>query len=149
MFKISTGLQEVLLQAIAAEFNGNMLMHIYGGAVPATAQDSIGSAIPLRVVSVNGTGAGMSFEAATSNGMLVKSASEVWEGENIATGTATFYRIQTSADTGVASTTLPRLQGSVDLLYGDLVLGSTALVAGVTDPPIGIFIVGMPLEPAQ
>jgi len=49
-------------------------------------------------------------------------------------------------DTGVATTTAPRLQGSVGLLNADLILGNVGLVAGVTDPAIGIFMVGLPTE---
>ena len=146
MFKISQGLQTALLTAIGTALNGNMLMKIYSGAVPVNAHSDLGSAVLLRTVSVNSTGAGLNFEATPVGGMLVKSTSQVWAGPNVATGLASFYRIALSSDTGIASTTALRLQGSVGLLDADLILGSTSLVIGVTDPPIGIFAVGLPTE---
>lgn len=139
-FQISTGLQDAILLALAAELNGGKLL-IYGGAVPATADASIGSATLLRTI---GETTGINFEAATSNGMIVKDTSEVWSAANVATGTATFYRFVTQADDGSSSSSLPRLQGTVGLLDADLILGSTSLVNGVTDPPVSIFMVGLP-----
>jgi hypothetical protein len=87
----------------------------------------------------------MNFEALPVGGMLVKSTTEVWSGINVATGTAAFYRIAPSTDTGVLSTTAPRLQGSVGLLGTDLILSNIALVSGVTDPAISVFMVGLPM----
>ena len=146
MFKISTGMQDALLLALASQLNGTMVLNIYSGTVPATADADLGGATLLRTVSVDSTGSGMSFEATTSGGMLVKSTSEIWAGQNVATGTASFYRIMNIGDTGATTTTAPRLQGSVGLLNADLILGNVGLVAGVTDPAIGIFMVGLPTE---
>lgn len=144
MFMISTAVQTALLEALAEQFDGLMVMNIYSGTVPATADAALGDAVLLRTVSVNSTGTGMSFEATPVGGMLVKATDEVWAGPNVGTGTATFYRIHPIGDTGGLSTTAPRLQGSVGLLNADLILGSTGLVSGVTDPAIGIFMVGLP-----
>lgn len=146
MFKISSDLQETMLQSISTAMSGNMVMKIYGGTVPANAHDSLGGATLLRTVSNNGAGTGLSFESATVGGMLVKSTSETWKGTNVATGTATFYRMVLLTDDGSADTTVPRLQGSVGVLDADLILGDTALVSGVEDPAIGIYRVGLPLE---
>ena len=146
MFKISSGLRDILLAELAAQFNGTMHLKIYSGTVPTDSAAALGSAVLLRTVSVSGTGTGMNFEASPVGGMLVKSTSEVWSGPNVETGTATFYRIAPSTDTGLLDTTAPRLQGSVGLLGTDLILSNVALVSGVTDPAIGVFMVGLPTE---
>lgn len=150
MFKISQGLQEVLLQAIATQMSGSMILRIYSGTVPTNAHSALDvENTLLREVSSNGAGAALSFEAATVGGMLVKSTSQVWQGPaggNNATGTATFYRLVLQTDDGSANTSVPRFQGSVGLFDADLILGNTALVMGVNDPAIGIFRVGLPME---
>lgn len=146
MFKVSTKIQTACLLALAAELNGSMVLKLYSGAVPTNAHDALGSAVLLRTVSNNGAGTGLSFEAVPVAGMLVKSTAQVWSGPNVATGNPTFYRACLIADDGTASSTQPRLQGSVGLLDADLILGSISLVNGITDPPIGIYAVGLPTE---
>lgn len=141
IFGISTGLQTALLTALAGQLNGGKLQ-IYGGTVPAGRDSAIGSATLLREI---GSGAGINFEATPVDGMIVKSTSENWSAANVATGTATFYRFVTQADDGTASTSQVRLQGSVGLLDADLILGSVNLVVGITDPPIGTYMVGLPV----
>lgn len=151
MFMISTGVQELLLQALNTAFSGSMVMRIYSGTVPTNAHDSLGSAVLLREVSATGTGTAVNFEAATVNGMLVKETTETWSGTNEAFSggplTATFYRIVIEAtDTGAASSTELRFQGSVGEADADLVLGSTSLTASADDPAIGIYRVGLPTD---
>jgi len=140
IFGISSGLQDALLTALAGQLNGGKLQ-IYSGPVPADRDAAIGTATLLREVGVS---TGLNFEATPTNGMIVKSTSENWSAANVATGTATFYRFVGQADDGTASTSQIRMQGSVGLLDADLILGSTSLVIGVTDPPIGIFMIGLP-----
>lgn len=142
IFGISTALQNALLAALAGELNGGKLL-IYGGTVPASRDASIGTATLLRAI---GDGTGINFETTPVDGKIVKSTAENWSAANVATGTATFYRFVTQADDGTASSTQVRLQGSVGLLDADLILGDVDLVNGITDPPIGIFMVGLPKE---
>jgi len=140
IFEISPAVQDTLLATLAGLFNGGKL-NIYGGTVPASCGAALGSAVLLRSI---GDGTGISFEPVPVSGMIVKSTSEDWSAPNVATGTATFYRFVTQADDGLASDIQPRLQGSVGLLDADLILGSINLVIGVTDPSIGIYMVGLP-----
>ena len=65
-----------------------------------------------------------------ANGTLQKNASETWQGTNVASGTATFFRHVASGDDGTASTTQARMQGTVDVAGADLNLTNPSLVSG-------------------
>jgi hypothetical protein len=72
--------------------------------------------------------------AAASSGSISK-ASEVWSGVAVASGTAGYFRIQTSADddTNDASNLLfPRLQGSVGVSGTEMTMSSTTIASGAT-----------------
>lgn len=133
MAKQSTGLRNYVLDtgslkaALAAGF-----IKIYGGTVPATADDALGSATLLNTVSVNSTGTGINFDTSASGGVIAKAPGEVWSGVNSASGTATFFRHVTAADTGASSSTERRIQGTIATAGADLNLSSTALTSGAT-----------------
>lgn len=141
--KASTGLRNALLGTDS--FKGTMdgcFLDIYAGTVPADADASIGSATLLCRISNNGAGTGLSFGTA-AGGVLAKDGAQVWSGTNVATGTATFYRLVTDTDTGAASTTEARLQGTVAVLGADLNLSSVALASGAPQA-IQFFYVALP-----
>ena len=100
---------------------------LYAGLVPAAAGDSIGAATLLCTIK-NGA-SGVTFDG-TTPGVLLKPASETWQGTNAASGTPSFYRLVKSADTGGASTTDPRVQGSVGVVGADLNISAGTLVSG-------------------
>lgn len=143
--KASTGLRNKLLdtnplKAILA----SGFIKIYAGAVPSDADAAIaGGNTLLTTISVNSTGTGLTFAAAAADGTILKNASEVWSGLNVASGTASFYRFVSSADTGVLSTTEPRIQGTIGLAGTDMVLSNTTLVSGATQT-VDYFAVNMP-----
>lgn len=142
--KASTGLRNALLGT--GSFKGTMdggFLDIYAGTVPTDADAAIGSATLLCRISDNGTGTGLDFAASAAAGVLAKDGSQVWSGTNVATGTATFYRFVASGDTGAASTTEPRLQGTVAVLGADLNLSSVALSSGAPQA-IQFFYVALP-----
>lgn len=145
--KASTGLRNKLLDtnplrtALASGF-----IKIYSGTVPASADEAIsGGNTLLCTISVNSAGTGLTFEAAAVNGTIVKNASEVWSGTNVATGTATFYRHVTASDTGALSTSESRIQGEVGLAGTDMVLSSTSLTSGATQT-IDYYAINLPLS---
>lgn len=76
------------------------------------------------------TGDGLTFEDTAPNAVLVKSLSEIWESDVALSGDATFFRIVKPADTGNASTTEIRIQGTCGLAGADMPMSSTSLVAG-------------------
>ena len=131
--KASTGLRNKLLDTGSLKSIFNLgFIKIYSGTVPADADAALGSATLLCTISVNSTGTGTTMEASASDGTLEKNAGEIWSGVNAASGTASFYRHVAAGDTGAASTTEARIQGSVGTAGADMNLTSTSLVAAAT-----------------
>ena len=127
----STGLRVAMLAATKSVLDGGEI-RIYGGIRPAAADDSLGAAVLLCTVRLNGA-AGIAFDDSTT-GILVKPTGAAWTGDNVASGTATFFRIVQSADTGAASTSAPRIQGTVGVVAADLNLDTVALISGLPTP---------------
>lgn len=129
--KRSTGLRNYMLASgsFKAALAGTVL-RIYGGAAPASADESIGSAVLLCTISVDGDGTGVTLDATASGGVIVKNPSEVWTGDVTTTGTASFFRMEFAADTGAFSTSAVRMQGTVGLVGADLNFSSVSLTLG-------------------
>lgn len=114
------------------------VIKIYSGSQPADADTTIGSATLLLTLTQS-SGAwvadafdnGLDFEQDASSAVLTKESTETWSGVAVASGEAGFFRHYANAtDDGSASTTLPRIDGSVgssgDLkLYNSIVSGRT------------------------
>lgn len=129
-FKVSTGLRNHMLAS--GSFKGAMdgcLLKLYAGAVPESADADLGAATLLVTISVSASGTGLSFSATPANGVLSKAAGEPWQGVVANSGTAAFFRLETAADTGGASATEHRVQGSVGMVAADLNLSNTSLLA--------------------
>ena len=126
----STGLKNQVLavSSLSAALAGGKI-RIFGGVAPADA-DAAETGTLLCVISVNGTATGLTFEAAPVNGAISKNTAEKWSGTNVASGTATYYRFVAPGDTGAASTTQVRLQGTVGLVGANLNLSNVNLVSG-------------------
>lgn len=130
--KFSTGLRNHLAVtgSLRAALN-TLVMKIYEGAEPATADAALGGATLLAVITVNNDGSTpLGWEAVAADGAVVKDASQVWQGEYLANGTPTFFRLETLADTGTSSTSAIRVQGNIKLAGGDLNLSSLTAVSG-------------------
>lgn len=126
---LSTGLRDYLAAtgSLKDALTGCSI-NIYTGVTPANADSSLGSAALL--CTITGAPDGIEFEDTPAAGVLTKAASQAWEGTNAASGTAQFFRIVADGDTGVASTTAVRLQGTVGLLAADLELSNVELING-------------------
>lgn len=135
----STDLRVDMLAAVKATLDGGEI-RIYSGIRPAAADDGIGAAVLLCTVRLNGS-TGIVFDA-TTPGLLTKPSGATWTGNNVASGTATWFRIVQPADTGAASTTAPRIQGSVGVVGADLNLDTVALTSGLPTP-INSFNIGV------
>ena len=86
-------------------------------------------------------GTPLAFET-PANGVMLKKATDVGMGTNLATGTPSFYRLEPLGDTGAAAPELVRLQGSVGPA-GDLRLDVAALVIDEVQP-VNYFDLQMP-----
>lgn len=128
--KSSTGLKNAILATDSfRSVLGGGVIKIYGGPVPADA-DSAASSDLLCTISLDDTGGGLSFEATATGGVITKSTGEIWKGTTAVDGIATHYRFVTAGDTGGASASEPRLQGSVGMVGSDLNLSNTSLIQG-------------------
>ena len=142
--KASTGLRNKLMDTAPLRTVLNLgFVKIYAGAAPATADDAIGAATLLCTLSNDSTGTGLTFEAAASAGNLVKKASEVWSGINVAGGVATFYRHVAVGDTAASSATEARVQGAVGLSGADMNMTSTTLSNGATQT-LDFYLLNLP-----
>lgn len=132
----STGFKNAVLDtgSVASTFNDGFIT-IYSGAVPADADASIGAATALVTYSDNGAapagGTGLDLEASAVAGAISKAAAQVWKGTAGATGTASFFRYEQLSDTGAASTTEIRIQGTVGGGGADLFVTSTTFTSAV------------------
>lgn len=129
--KLSTGARTKLLDtgSMSDIFSGGVIK-IYTGPVPASADDAVSGTL-LCTVSLNSTGTGITFDAAT-DGVLPKAAAEVWSGTNVAGGVARYFRHVAPGDTGALSTTQARIQGTIGVAGDDMNFSSTTLANGAT-----------------
>lgn len=130
MIRLSTGLADAMVgdQGMRSAFeNEGMVLNIYAGTPPASADAELAGAALLVQISGGGTGNDLSFEGPV-NGVLLKDSNQQWLGTVAVDGTPTFYRLQGQGDSGGASNTAIRVQGTVGIA-GDLKLGTTSLVA--------------------
>ena len=135
--KLSTGLRNAMAGSIG--FAGALakgVIHVYSGPQPVTA-DAAPTGTLLGTITKDAgpftpgeATNGLTFAAPASGG-VTKSA-DTWKFVGLAAGTAGWFRhVGNNADDGSASTTLPRLDGSIAAGAGDLRLSSTAITVGV------------------
>ena len=132
--KASTGLRDGALgNSSIKDLLDLGFIDIYAGTVPATADADVTGLTKLCRISVNSTGVGLEMDP-PSGGIMSKPSGDIWSGAVLTNGTATFYRHVGAADTGAASTTQPRLQGTIGVAGADINLASVALVSAATQP---------------
>lgn len=141
--KITGALRDHMLTdgSLYDSVNG-MIIKIYAGSVPTNPEDDSSGNTLLVTISTNGGGTGLAFEATAQNGMLTKESAAVWSGTCVATGTATFYRLQAIADAGGTSTTAHRIQGTVGVAGADLNVTTDYFTTSEVKR-IDYFVVGM------
>lgn len=120
----------------------NCLIDIWAGPVPAGPDLAVdGTCVKLVTISVGGAGTACTWDGSPANGVLSKTASEIWKGTIAASGTAAFFRIYVptvggTTDDGAAADTsavFHRVQGSVGVNANfDMILPDVALVASNT-----------------
>jgi len=115
------------------------VLRIYSGSAPSTADAAVSGTLLCEITVssgafVHGTAAnGLEFGDAAS-GVIAKASGETWSGVGIGGGgTAGYFRLVGNAsDTGVLSTTLPRIQGTIGTSGADLNMTSTTITVGAT-----------------
>lgn len=132
--QLSTGLRSQLLDTnpFRTIFNlGFLSIYSNSGALPVSADAALvgGTHVLLCRISNNNTTTGLTFASAAINGVITKTLAETWSKAAVASGTAAFYRLEAVGDTGVLSTTQPRVQGLCGLAGAELNLATLALVS--------------------
>ncbi len=142
--KASTGLRNQMLDT--GSFKSIMdgcTMVLYAGTEPASADDDVSGHTVIGTVYNGASPTTLTFEAAAVNGVISKTAAENWTSTIAASGTVSFFRLETASDDQTASTTFARIQGSVGLVGEDLNISTLAKTAGETQD-IDFFNVGLP-----
>jgi hypothetical protein len=121
--RLSTGLRAYLQDSgLKTAFDGGTLK-IYSGSQPAAADDAPSGTL-LASITLPGTAFG-----ASTNGVMAKAGT--WQDASAdATGTAGWFRVAHSGDSGGSSTTDRRIDGAVAASGSDLNLNTVAIVAG-------------------
>jgi hypothetical protein len=128
--KVSTALRNHMVTAIAGAVSAGIVspvLKIWSGSEPTSADDA---ATGTLLATITGpSAAALAFDVA-ANGTLAKSASQVWAGTGLASGTAGYFRLQESADSNASSTTAKRLQGACGTAGQQLNMTSTSVANG-------------------
>ena len=142
--KTSTALRNAMLVtgSLKNQLDGGFIK-IYNGTPPVDADTSLGSAVLLCTITKNGDGVtGLTINT-TATGGSVSKANEVWSGNNVAGGLATFWRFVKTGDTGTTTTTEVRLQGLAATSGSELVMTNVTLASGAPQN-IDFFSVALP-----
>lgn len=130
--KFSTGLRNGMLDSTGFIEAFNLgFIYIYSGPQPTSPDDDIpGSAVLLGKVSVDAGGTGLTWATPVA-GVVAKAAAENWQFNGITDGTAGWFRLVDSGDIpGGASTTEPRLDGSIATYGSDMNLSNVSITTG-------------------
>ncbi|MCG7854108.1 MAG: hypothetical protein MIO92_16455 [Methanosarcinaceae archaeon] len=126
------------------------VLNIYSGTQPSDADQAVAGTLLLQITESAGAfvaGAfdnGLEFGDAAS-GIISKAAAETWQDTGIASGTAGWFRLCANpTDAGAASTSLPRIDGTIGTSGADLNMSSTNIVVGSTYT-IDTFVLTMPV----
>jgi hypothetical protein len=115
------------------------VLRVYSGSQPADADTAASGTLLLEITEDAGAfvaGAfdnGLEFEDDPTGGEIEKASGETWQDTGIAAATAGWFRFYANpTDAGGASTTLPRIDGSVGTSGADLNMSSTSITVGAT-----------------
>ena len=115
------------------------VIRIYSGAQPADPDTAVSGTLLLEISVDAGAfvaGAfdnGLEFEDDPLAGEIEKASGETWQDTGIAAGVAGYFRfVGNPTDAGGASTTLPRIDGSVGTSGADLNMSNTTIAIGAT-----------------
>ncbi len=115
------------------------VMYIYSGSQPSDPDDAVSSTLLMTVTQDSGAFVaaafdnGLEFENDPTDGVIEKASGEVWSGVCTTAGQAGWFMIcGNETDARAASTTLPRMTGSIGTANADAIMPSTTLVAAKT-----------------
>jgi hypothetical protein len=128
----STGFKNAVLAtgSVKATFDDGYIRVYAASAIPADADAALVGTTTLVTYSDNdqgiGAGQGLDLDTTAVNGAIAKAVGQTWSGTSVAAGTGLFWRYIRSTDTGGASTTEVRIQGTIGGAGADLLVQSTS-----------------------
>ncbi len=128
-FKFSTELrkQQCFSGSLKSILDGSVI-RLYDGPVPSSADSALTSNNLLCEIT-SGVDP-LTFDPTATSPMLVKSMTEVWQGDVVKTGSVTFFRLVKQSDTGTNTPLEVRIQGTVGGPAEDLTISNTTLILG-------------------
>jgi hypothetical protein len=114
------------------------VLKIYSGTQPTDADTAVAGSLLVTITESAGAFVAGAFDNAlefgdSAAGAIAKAAAETWQGVAAASGVAGWFRLCANpTDAGAASTTLPRIDGSIGTSGADLNLSSTTITSGQT-----------------
>lgn len=149
--RLSTGLRNGMLGSVAfTEAFAAGVIEIYSGPQPQTADSAVTGTL-LGLVTKD---AGAFVPGSPTNGLTwaapaggtVSKSTDNWKFVGLAAGTAGWFRLKGNAvDAGLASTVLPRMDGSVGSAGTDLVLSNITVAVGAPCT-IDVFAFSIPAQ---
>lgn len=144
--KVSTGLSAYIAVtgSLKSAFDGG-LIKVYEDTEPTYADDDVSGYTPIWIISVDGDGTTLTFDPTPVGRALVKPSGDTWGGATSA-GTCVFWRLVAAGDTGVASTTQARIQGTCGVVGADLYMSNPTLTtdASLLAKTLAAFSVALP-----
>lgn len=144
MAKFSTGLRDAMLgsSSFRNAFYG-VSIRVFDGPVPSDADAAETGTLLFTITNSDSPEDGLQF-GAPENGAISKASGAEWATpETVAAGTMTYFRLCSLDDDGLASTTAPRIQGTVGLVGTDMIVVSTLVDEGAPWT-LNYFIVALP-----
>lgn len=109
-------------------------IRVFSGAVPSTAEATVGASATLWTITDTTLTQGITFNTIVSGSRVLKKlATSTWGGTAADTAAATYFRLVGAAtDNNGASDVLPRIQGTVGTVGSgaDFIVASTTFAAG-------------------
>ena len=150
--RLSTGLRNAMvgLTGFGTTFSQGVI-NIYSGPQPLSADNAVTGTL---LCTVTKDGAAFAFGAPTNGlafdppvaGVVSKAAADTWKAVGLAAGTAGWFRLMgNAADSLGASTTLPRLDGSIGTSGADLNLSNIAIAVGAPNT-VDVFSFTLPAQ---
>jgi hypothetical protein len=104
---------------------------LFAGAMPTSADADLSRFTKIGTYYSDGSSAGLSFDDCAA-GVLSKASAQTWSGTTVADGTVAFMAMYLPTDDLSATTTLPRIMGSVATSGSDEAISPVAtLVSGI------------------
>lgn len=128
-FKFSTEIrrQQCFSGSLKSILDG-CVIRFYSGPIPSGPDSALAGNDLLCEITAGGDP--LTFETGSTTPTLTKNLSEIWQGNAVKSGYATFFRMVKQSDTGTNSTSEVRIQGTVGGPADDLTISNPTFVNG-------------------